>query len=283
MSQQVQLTREEKRIIIDRGTELPFTGKYVHFKGAGTYVCKQCGALLYRSSDKFDAGCGWPAFDDAVEGAVRQLPDPDGVRTEIVCARCGAHLGHLFSGEGFTRKNIRHCVNSLSLDFQSAPGEQWDTAFYAGGCFWGVEYYMQRVAGVLTVESGYMGGHIDDPTYQQVKAHTTGHAEVVRVVFDPTQTDYETLTKLFFEIHDPTQLDGQGPDLGEQYRSEIFYTTQKQKSTAEKLIAILRDKGYPVVTRLTEASTFWPAEDYHQNHYNREGSTPYCHGYTKRF
>lgn len=156
-------------------------------------------------------------------------------------------------------------------------------AIYAGGCFWGVEYYMQRAPGVLAVESGFMGGDTENPSYEQVCRKDTGHAEVVRVVYDPAQTDYETLTKLFFEIHDPTQLDGQGPDLGEQYRSEIFYNSPEQKEIAEKLIARLREKGYAVVTAVTPAGTFWPAEEYHQNYYNRKGSVPYCHGYTPRF
>lgn len=281
-----ELTDEEKRVIINKGTERPYTGKYYDFKGSGTYTCKQCGAPLYRSEDKFDSGCGWPSFDDEIPGAVKRVPDADGRRTEIVCARCGAHLGHVFLGEGFTSKNTRHCVNSISMEFtpqEKQKIEKTETAIFAGGCFWGVEYLMEKEPGVISVESGYIGGKTERPTYEQVSSKRTGHAEAVRVVFDPSKVSYETLAKLFFEIHDPTQLNRQGPDVGDQYRSEVFYTTPQQKEVAEKLILQLKAKGYDVKTKVTAASTFWPAEAYHQNYYERKGSTPYCHGYTKRF
>ena len=283
MAQKKALTEEEKRVIIDKGTEMPHTGKYTNFKEKGTFACKQCGAPLYRAEDKFDSGCGWPSFDDEIKGAVVRVPDADGIRVEIVCARCGGHLGHVFEGEGLTRKNTRHCVNSVSLDFIPVAGNELETAVFAGGCFWGVEYYMQRIPGVSTVESGFMGGHKKNPSYEEVCQKNTGHVEVVQVLFDPSKTDYETVAKLFFEIHDPTQEDGQGPDIGEQYRSVVFYTTPEQKRVAEKLVDQLKTKGYPVVTTIAPASTFWKAEEYHQNYYNRKGAEPYCHGYTKRF
>lgn len=158
-----------------------------------------------------------------------------------------------------------------------------EIAIFAGGCFWGVEHLMKKTSGTLSVESGYIGGHKENPTYEEVCRHNTGHAEAVRIVFDPSKTTYEALAKLFFEIHDPEQEDGQGPDLGDQYRSEIFYTTDQQKEIAEKLIAVLSEKGYHVVTRVTPATTFWRAEEYHQNHYELRGTEPYCHIYTKRF
>jgi methionine-R-sulfoxide reductase len=111
------LTKEEERVIVHKGTEMPFTGEYDQNFREGVYVCRRCEAPLYRSDDKFDAHCGWPAFDKEIPGAVKRLPDPDGQRTEIQCARCGAHLGHVFEGEGFTETNTRHCVNSLSMKF----------------------------------------------------------------------------------------------------------------------------------------------------------------------
>jgi peptide methionine sulfoxide reductase msrA/msrB len=208
------------------------------------------------------------------------------MRTEIECARCGAHLGHVFTGEGFTDKNTRYCVNSISMDFipdQPKTAVKTDTAIYAGGCFWGVEYFMQQKKGVKSVTSGYIGGHTDHPTYKEVCYNNTGHAEAVEVLFDPSQVTYEELTRLFFEIHDPTQADGQGPDIGNQYRSEIFYLDDAQKKVAENLIQILKAKGFKVVTKVTRATTFWPAEDYHQDYYEKKGTLPYCHGYTKRF
>ena len=160
MAQKKELTADEKQVIIYKGTERPFTGKYYDFKAKGTYVCKQCGSPLYRSEDKFDSRCGWPSFDDEIPGAVKRGPDADGRRTEIVCARCGAHLGHVFTGEGLTPKNTRHCVNSISMEFIPAEELKIDTAIFAGGCFWGVEYYMKKAPGVLAVESGYIGGKV---------------------------------------------------------------------------------------------------------------------------
>lgn len=281
-----ELTEEEKRVILHKGTERPFTGKYNDFYEPGTYVCKQCGTALYRSQDKFNSHCGWPSFDDEIAGAVKRIPDPDGRRTEIICANCDGHLGHVFLGEGFTTKNTRHCVNSISLEFipDSKDNQQLtDTAIFAGGCFWGVEYFMEQADGVLRAESGYIGGHKKNPSYRQVTSHTTGHAEAVRVIFDPAVTDYETLAKLFFEIHDPTQVNRQGPDIGEQYRSEIFYLDARQKATASYLISLLEKNGYKVATKLTPADIFWPAEEYHQDYYERKNGTPYCHGYVKRF
>jgi peptide methionine sulfoxide reductase msrA/msrB len=158
-----------------------------------------------------------------------------------------------------------------------------ETAIFAGGCFWGVEYYLQKAKGVTATTVGFIGGNKYQPTYEEVCKKDTGHAEAVQVVFDTAQTDFETLARLFFEIHDPTQIGGQGPDVGKQYRSEIFYTTLEQKAIAEQLIGELAQNGYKVVTQITPASAFWPAEDYHQNYYERKKSQPYCHVRTKRF
>ena len=279
-----QLTPEEERVIVQKGTEAPFTGKYDKFSETGTYVCKRCGSPLYRSTDKFDAHCGWPAFDDEIPGAVKRIQDADGQRTEIECARCGAHLGHVFLGEGLTDKDTRHCVNSISLEFipVEAPPKT-DTAIFAGGCFWGVEYYMKKIRGVISTEVGYTGGKTENPTYKEVCAGNTGHYEAIEIVFNPLQTSYEEVAKMFFETHDPTEWNHQGPDWGEQYRSAVFYRNESQKSIALKLINLLKEKGFKVVTEVIPAKTFWKAEDYHQDYYDHKGTTPYCHGYVKRF
>ncbi len=278
------LTPEEENVILNKGTERPFTGKFYKNTEKGTYTCKRCGAALYLSSDKFDSDCGWPSFDDEIKGAVKRTLDADGSRTEITCANCGAHLGHVFEGERLTPKNTRYCVNSISMNFIPANAiKVKDTALFAGGCFWGVEYFFQKEPGVLTTEVGYTGGKTSHPTYKEVCNHSTGHAETARIIFDPTKTSFEKLAKLFFEIHDPTQMDRQGPDIGDQYRSEIFYLNQEQKEISEKLIRILKEKGLNVVTKVTPASIFWKAEDYHQQYYEDKGGKPYCHSYIKKF
>ena len=280
------LNKAESSVINNKGTETPFTGKYTNYKDKGTYICKKCGAALYYSSDKFESDCGWPSFDNEIKGAVKRIPDPDGLRTEIECANCGAHLGHVFTGERLTAKNVRHCVNSISLEFVPAvqlESGRYGTAIFAGGCFWGVEYFLQKAPGVISVTSGYTGGTVKNPTYQQVCTGNTGHAEAVKVVYDPQKTSYDKLLKLFLEIHDPTQSGGQGPDIGDQYRSEIFYMNDDQKNVAENDLNILKSKGFKIATLVTKASEFYPAEAYHQDYYFKNGKTPYCHAYIKRF
>lgn len=276
------LTPEEEQVIIYQGTEAPFTGEYYRFNEKGTYVCKRCNAPLYLSENKFESECGWPSFDDEIQGAVKRLPDTDGIRTEILCANCGAHLGHVFLGEGYTSKNIRHCVNSISMNF--IPAEKpVEKAIFASGCFWGTEYHFQKAKGVIDTRVGFIGGHVRNPTYKEVCTGTTGHAEAVEVTFDPSVTTYETLVKLFFETHDFTQVNRQGPDIGEQYRSGIFYLNDEQKKLAQELIHQLEEKNYHVATEITRAATFWEAEDNHQDYYEKTNGIPYCHVYRKIF
>jgi len=271
------LTAQEAYIILHKGTEPPFSGKYVDHFEKGIYTCKQCSAKLFVSTSKFHSQCGWPSFDEQIPGAVRLQPDADGVRTEIVCALCDGHLGHIFFGERLTPKNTRYCVNSLSLEFTPMDKAGIDRAIFAAGCFWGVEYHLRKVPGVLSTTVGYAGGHLCKPTYKQVCTGKTGHAEAVEVLYDPNVVDYEQLAKVFFEIHDFTQLNRQGPDIGTQYRSAIFYGDQGQMKTALKLINILRQKGFNVKTQIVPAGRFWPAEDYHQDYYQKTGKQPYCH------
>ena len=156
-------------------------------------------------------------------------------------------------------------------------------AYFAGGCFWGVEHLFQGKEGVVTVISGYMGGSKESPTYQEVLTGTTGHLEAVEITYDPNQVSYEELTKFFFEIHDPTQVNGQGPDIGAQYLSAVFYSNEDEREIARELIDILKSKDYDVVTRLIPAETFWTAEEYHQDYYVKKNQQPYCHGYQKKF
>ena len=156
-------------------------------------------------------------------------------------------------------------------------------AYFAAGCFWGVEYHFQKLNGVISVISGYMGGHIENPNYQMVCTGFSGHLEVVEVSYDETIVSFETLAKLFFEIHDFTQTNGQGPDIGSQYLSAIFYVDEKQKDTSENLISVLSNKGFKVATILYELVLFYEAEDYHQNYYERHQKVPYCHSYKKIF
>jgi peptide methionine sulfoxide reductase msrA/msrB len=165
------------------------------------------------------------------------------------------------------------------------PGGEVATAeaIFAGGCFWGVEHHFQELDGVISATSGYTGGQTADPDYRAVCTGQTGHAEAVRVVFRPDRVSYEKLARLFFEIHAPTQLNRQGPDVGTQYRSAIFYLDEQQKNVAEKLIAELRAKGYDVVTQVLPASEFYPAEEYHQDYLTKNPWRPTCHVRVPRF
>ncbi len=277
------LTVEEERIIVHKGTERPFSGKYYDHLEKGVYTCRRCGAELFRSSSKFKSGCGWPSFDEQIEGAVKWQKDADGVRTEIICANCDGHLGHVFLGERLTPKNTRYCVNSISMDFTPAQNMQTEKAIFASGCFWGTEYYFKQAPGVISTTVGYTGGNLENPTYKQVCTNRTGHAEAVQVEYDPSKTSFEQLAKLFFETHDFTQLNRQGPDIGTQYRSAIFYLNDEQRQTAEGLAQQLEKKGHDVKTQLEPAGKFWPAEEYHQDYYENTGKTPYCHIYKKIF
>ena len=279
------LNDQEARVILHKGTEMPGSGEYDEFFKKGTYHCRQCDAPLYKSSDKFHSGCGWPSFDDEIDGAIKRVTDADGRRVEIVCAKCGGHLGHVFEGEQLTPKNSRHCVNSISMVFKEATHENSKKAYFAGGCFWGVEFHFEKLEGVIAADSGYMGGDGKDPTYKEVCSGNTGHIEVVEITYDPKVVSFKTLAKLFFEIHDPSQANGQGPDIGSQYISAIFYNNEQEKKESQKLIEILNSKGMSVATKLIDANKhpFYKAEEYHQDYYKKHNKEPYCHTYTKRF
>jgi peptide-methionine (S)-S-oxide reductase/peptide methionine sulfoxide reductase msrA/msrB len=184
---------------------------------------------------------------------------------------------------GKALKMVKEAVEEMDKVYLYEPKEGYTTAIFSAGCFWGVQHYFERMKGVLNTYVGYIGGTEENPTYELVRSHRTHHIESILVEYNPAEVSYEDLCKLFFEIHDPGQTDGQGPDKGEQYRSTIFYENNEQLQTVERLIAILREKGYKVNTLIRPASKFWIAEKYHQNYYDNTGGNPYCHIRKKKF
>jgi peptide methionine sulfoxide reductase msrA/msrB len=275
------LNKKEKEIIINKKTEAPFSGEYENFSEEGVYACKRCGAVLYRSSDKFNARCGWPSFDDTVLGAIERKPDADGQRTEILCVRCGAHLGHVFTGEKLTSKNTRYCVNSISMQFipQNKLRGVSEYAYFGGGCFWCIEASFKIIKGVYSVIPGYAGGKKENPNYKEVFSGSTGHAETVMIEYDPNIISYEALLEIFFAIHNPTTLNRQGNDIGSQYRSIILYKNDLQKEIVEKFIKILEKEKIlynPIITEVKPLIKFYEAENYHYNYFNKNPAAAYC-------
>ena len=283
------LDPEAFRITQRAGTEPPFCGNLLDNKKEGVYACVVCGLPLFSSDHKFNSGTGWPSFFRPVDPAhitSRRDSSHGMTRTEINCARCSAHLGHVFD-DGPKPTGLRHCLNSASLAFiekgEPAPPASRPvaaaTAYFAAGCFWGIEHYFQQGPGVIDAESGYMQGDTKDPTYREVCGGRTGHAETVKVVYDPARISFGRLVEAFFAMHDPTQLDRQGPDVGSQYRSGIWYVDDAQEREAAALIETLRASGRygdrPIVTRLERAKTFYPAEPYHQDYVAKTGRA--CH------
>jgi peptide methionine sulfoxide reductase msrA/msrB len=283
------LSPEAYRITQSADTERPFCGTLLDNKEEGVYTCVVCGLPLFSSQHKFKSGTGWPSFYKEFDPEHVARRDDRGhgmVRTEINCARCGAHLGHVFD-DGPEPTGERHCLNSASLKFykkgdplppESRPMNT-ETAYFAGGCFWGIEHYFQQGPGVIDAISGYMQGRVDNPNYKQVCGGDTGHAETVKVVFDPDKISYRRLLEAFFRMHDPTELDRQGPDVGEQYRSGLWYTSDAQKREAEAYIQELANSGRfgkrKIVTQVEPARKFYPAEDYHQDYIEKTGRA--CH------
>ena len=277
-----QLTPEQYYVLREEGTEKPFTGKFLLHKEEGVYSCAGCGNPLFTDEMKFDSHCGWPSFDKEISGGKIITKDDYSLgvkRTEIECAKCGGHLGHLFD-DGPTETGLRYCVNSLSLDFIKEEGvNKTDTITLGGGCFWCIEGVYELIDGVIEVKSGYSGGKTNNPTYKEVCSGTTGHAEVVQVIYQPSMISLEEILQVFFTAHDPTTLNRQGADIGTQYRSVIFFHNEKQKKTINKMVKILKEKevfDLPIVTQVNPIADFYTAEGYHQDYYELNKTEPYC-------
>jgi len=258
------LTPEQFSVMRERGTEPAFSNKCFNIHQSGTFVCAACGNPLFDSETKFESGTGWPSFNAALAGdRVKVVTDTSHgmVREEVTCARCGSHLGHVFK-DGPPPTGLRYCMNAVALKLVSL-----EKATFAAGCFWGVQAEFDATKGVLKTTAGYTGGHVKNPTYEQVCAHNTGHAEAVEVEFDPAVVSYQQLLDLFWTIHDPRQKNRQGPDVGDNYRSAIFTHSPEQKAAAEASRDQQNAQGKgPIATEIVSAGEFYPAEAYHQHY-----------------
>jgi peptide methionine sulfoxide reductase msrA/msrB len=293
---QKKLTPEQYQIARAKGTERPFCGGLLDNKKKGVYSCVCCGLPLFSSDSKFNSGTGWPSFFQPIaKGNVAEIEDNSyGMRrVESLCARCDAHLGHVFP-DGPKPTGLRFCMNSESLNFTesdklatladplaAAQTIKTATAIVAGGCFWCTEYAYEQIKGVTNVESGYTGGSAESANYKAVCNGDTGHAEAIKITYDPAKLSYGQILDIFFDAHDPTTLNRQGNDSGTQYRSAIFYADDVQKKAAEDKIKELTEKkkfSKPIVTKLEPLGAFYMAEEYHQNYARAHPNEAYIQG-----
>ena len=288
------LTPEQFRVLREHGTERAFTSPLNKELRDGEFRCAGCGQPLFSSETKFDSGTGWPSFYAPLDGAVGTTVDRSFfmTRTEVHCGNCGGHLGHVFE-DGPAPTGLRYCMNGVAMEFQTesekarppaaatsaplAPATARAVATFGAGCFWGVEQAFREIDGVIETSVGFAGGNVANPTYEMVCSDRTGHAEVVEVIYDPSKVTYDRLLDAFLELHDPTQMNRQGPDVGSQYRSAVFTHDEAQAVAAKA--AIERHKGRfrrPIVTTVEPAGPYWKAEDYHQQYLEKRGLAS-CH------
>lgn len=271
------LTPDQFQIARLKGTERAGTGEFCERHEPGLYGCVCCGTPLFDSRVKFESGTGWPSFNQPVKAnAIKYEKDTayGMTRVEIMCNTCDAHQGHVFP-DGPEPSGLRYCVNSASMKLLDDVQET--TAVIGGGCFWCTEAVFQRLKGVSHVESGYSGGQIKNPTYREICGGQTGHAEVIKITFDPNVLSYADLLRIHFSTHDPTTLNRQAYDQGTQYRSVIYFQDEEEEKIAREVIEEMADYfDDPIVTEVSPLGAYYVADPEHQNYYNDNKAQPYC-------